>query len=381
MTRVDRHPEAGDVSESRLGARATYRLQLTPEFGFADGTGARPVPARPRHLASVPVAVVAGPARLDPRLRRDRPAAGVGASSAARPSCAPCRRAARDAGLGLVLDVVPNHMAVDDANRYWTDPALREKFFDIDPVDRRVPALLRHRRSRGRPPGGSGRCSRRRTRWSFALVSRGSDRRRPDRSSRRAGRSRRLPGPAALARGRPRVGREDPRCRRAAARLAGVRARSATSSSTTCARCSSTPPARTASHRCGTRSPATGARSTRSRSRPSSSRSAARSRRTSTACCASSAPATASSAARWNTPSPRCRSTVPTSSRSSGRVDPEDRRWIVRVRHGPHDRVDAAARARGAGRVRDAVSSRRRRRSWPRGSRTRRSTATAGCWR
>ena len=40
---------------------------------------------------------------------------------------------ARDAGLGLVLDVVPNHMAVDDRNRYWTDPSLRSKFFDIDP--------------------------------------------------------------------------------------------------------------------------------------------------------------------------------------------------------------------------------------------------------
>jgi (1->4)-alpha-D-glucan 1-alpha-D-glucosylmutase len=40
---------------------------------------------------------------------------------------------ARDAGLGLVLDVVPNHMAVDDRNRYWTDPSLRSKFFDIEP--------------------------------------------------------------------------------------------------------------------------------------------------------------------------------------------------------------------------------------------------------
>ena len=40
---------------------------------------------------------------------------------------------ARDAGLGLVLDVVPNHMAVDDRNHYWTDPSLRSKFFDIEP--------------------------------------------------------------------------------------------------------------------------------------------------------------------------------------------------------------------------------------------------------
>ena len=41
---------------------------------------------------------------------------------------------ARSHGLGIVLDIVPNHMAVDDANRYWADPELRARFFDIDPV-------------------------------------------------------------------------------------------------------------------------------------------------------------------------------------------------------------------------------------------------------
>ena len=44
---------------------------------------------------------------------------------------------AHAAGLGIVLDLVPNHMATDDANRYWSDPALRERFFDIDPVSGR----------------------------------------------------------------------------------------------------------------------------------------------------------------------------------------------------------------------------------------------------
>jgi (1->4)-alpha-D-glucan 1-alpha-D-glucosylmutase len=38
------------------------------------------------------------------------------------------------AGLGLILDIVPNHMAAVDENRYWADPELREKFFDIDPA-------------------------------------------------------------------------------------------------------------------------------------------------------------------------------------------------------------------------------------------------------
>src|SRR4051794_13092068 len=41
--------------------------------------------------------------------------------------------AAREAGLGIVLDVVPNHMAADDANPYWSEPGRRERFFDVDP--------------------------------------------------------------------------------------------------------------------------------------------------------------------------------------------------------------------------------------------------------
>jgi (1->4)-alpha-D-glucan 1-alpha-D-glucosylmutase len=39
---------------------------------------------------------------------------------------------ARARGMGLILDVVPNHMAADDANAFWADPELRAKFFDID---------------------------------------------------------------------------------------------------------------------------------------------------------------------------------------------------------------------------------------------------------
>jgi (1->4)-alpha-D-glucan 1-alpha-D-glucosylmutase len=46
-------------------------------------------------------------------------------------------RALADAGLGVILDIVPNHMAGVDANRYWADPELREKFFDLDPVSGR----------------------------------------------------------------------------------------------------------------------------------------------------------------------------------------------------------------------------------------------------
>jgi (1->4)-alpha-D-glucan 1-alpha-D-glucosylmutase len=46
-------------------------------------------------------------------------------------------RAIAEAGVGLILDIVPNHMAGVDANRYWADPELRKKFFDVDPVSGR----------------------------------------------------------------------------------------------------------------------------------------------------------------------------------------------------------------------------------------------------
>jgi (1->4)-alpha-D-glucan 1-alpha-D-glucosylmutase len=37
-----------------------------------------------------------------------------------------------EAGLGVVLDIVPNHMAASDENPFWRDPLLRAKFFDLD---------------------------------------------------------------------------------------------------------------------------------------------------------------------------------------------------------------------------------------------------------
>ncbi len=44
---------------------------------------------------------------------------------------------AHEHGMGIVLDVVPNHMATDEHNRFWADPTLRAQFFDVDPVSGR----------------------------------------------------------------------------------------------------------------------------------------------------------------------------------------------------------------------------------------------------
>jgi (1->4)-alpha-D-glucan 1-alpha-D-glucosylmutase len=116
--------------------RATYRLQLGPSLSFA---GARSLIPYLRdlgisHLYLSP-SLQARPGSthgydvVDPsRLSED-----LGGSEEFRRLA----QDARSSGLGVVLDVVPNHMAADDANRYWADETLRSRFFDLDPFSGR----------------------------------------------------------------------------------------------------------------------------------------------------------------------------------------------------------------------------------------------------
>jgi (1->4)-alpha-D-glucan 1-alpha-D-glucosylmutase len=123
----------------RSAPRATYRLQLSSEFRFADARALIPylrdlgvshlylspsLQARPGSTHGYDV--------IDPT----QISADLGGEDAFRALVAD----AHAAGLGVVLDIVPNHMATDEGNRYWTDPELRERFFDVDP------ASGRHRR-------------------------------------------------------------------------------------------------------------------------------------------------------------------------------------------------------------------------------------------
>ncbi|HUO71914.1 MAG TPA: malto-oligosyltrehalose synthase [Solirubrobacteraceae bacterium] len=113
--------------------RATYRLQLTSTFGFDEARTLIP------YLRDLGISHL----YLSPLLQA-RPGSGHGYDviDPARLSddlggggeFRLLAQAARDAGLGVVLDVVPNHMAADHSNPYWADPERREKFFDIDPV-------------------------------------------------------------------------------------------------------------------------------------------------------------------------------------------------------------------------------------------------------
>jgi malto-oligosyltrehalose synthase len=116
---------------------ATLRLQFHRGFTFADAQALVPYFARlgVSHLYASPIAVarpgsqhgydVIDPTRINPELGGE---AGLMALSSAL----------RAAGMGLILDIVPNHMAADTANAWWAD-VLRQgrasrfaQWFDID---------------------------------------------------------------------------------------------------------------------------------------------------------------------------------------------------------------------------------------------------------
>ncbi len=114
--------------------RCTYRLQLNRGLGFRAVRETVLPYVRDlgvSHLYLSPVMQarhgsehgydVVDPTRVSPEL---------GGEDELRALC----DAAREAGLGTILDVVPNHMATsEEENRYWRDPELRARFFDWDP--------------------------------------------------------------------------------------------------------------------------------------------------------------------------------------------------------------------------------------------------------
>ncbi|HWK25247.1 MAG TPA: alpha-amylase family glycosyl hydrolase [Solirubrobacter sp.] len=119
--------------------RATYRLQLRGGFGFAEARALVPYlralgvshlylsPAFAAREGSTHGYDVVDPNAFDPALGGREAFDALAADAHA-------------AGLGIVLDIVPNHLAADPANRFWADRELRARFFDLDE------ATGRHRR-------------------------------------------------------------------------------------------------------------------------------------------------------------------------------------------------------------------------------------------
>ena len=116
---------------SRIPFRATYRLQLTPDFGFAAARDLIPYlrDLGVSHLYLSPSLQARAGSRhgydvIDPTRVSDE----LGGEVELRRLAA----AAHAARMGLILDIVPNHMATDDANPFWSDPRQRARFFDIE---------------------------------------------------------------------------------------------------------------------------------------------------------------------------------------------------------------------------------------------------------
>jgi (1->4)-alpha-D-glucan 1-alpha-D-glucosylmutase len=112
--------------------RATYRLQLTSAFGFAEAAALVPYLAElgVSHLYLSPsLESVSGSTHgydgTDPTtVSRERGGeAGLRALA----------RTAHDHGLGILLDIVPNHLAASDETPWWRDPQARAEVFDTDP--------------------------------------------------------------------------------------------------------------------------------------------------------------------------------------------------------------------------------------------------------
>jgi len=107
--------------------RATYRLQLTPAFGFAEARELVP------YLRDLGVSHL----YLSPSLQA-REGSQHGYDVVDPRHISPALggedefRALAGEGLGVILDIVPNHMAAVDENPFWRDLALREMFFDVD---------------------------------------------------------------------------------------------------------------------------------------------------------------------------------------------------------------------------------------------------------
>ncbi|MDX6504225.1 MAG: (1-_4)-alpha-D-glucan 1-alpha-D-glucosylmutase [Gaiellaceae bacterium] len=111
---------------------ATYRLQLTKDFGFREALELVPYlrALGISHLYLSPsLEAQAGSTHgydvIDPtRISEER-----GGEEAFRALCS--------AGLKVILDIVPNHMAASADNPWWADEEQRAKVFDVDPVSGR----------------------------------------------------------------------------------------------------------------------------------------------------------------------------------------------------------------------------------------------------
>ncbi len=124
--------QVGEAQGAVGTVRATYRLQLTGAFDFE------------RARATVPYLRELGISHLylSPIMRARKGSShgydvtdptAISEELGGEQAFRRLAHAVHEAGMGVIVDFVPNHMAVSDENRYWSDPQLRRKFFDVEP--------------------------------------------------------------------------------------------------------------------------------------------------------------------------------------------------------------------------------------------------------
>lgn len=131
-------PDERALPAAAVAPCASYRIQLTPQFGFAELMATLPYLAQlgVSHVYVSPcLEAVPGSSHgydvTDPRRVRE----DFGGEPARADAFAACRRF----GLGVLLDIVPNHMAASAANNPWWRDVLHwgqassyARYFDVD---------------------------------------------------------------------------------------------------------------------------------------------------------------------------------------------------------------------------------------------------------
>ncbi len=108
--------------------RATYRLQLGPELTFDH------VRALVPYLRDLGISHLYLSPSLQARAGSTHGYDVVDPTTVSRElGGESALRALAAEGLPIVLDIVPNHMGTGDENRWWSDPELRARWFDVDP--------------------------------------------------------------------------------------------------------------------------------------------------------------------------------------------------------------------------------------------------------
>src|SRR3977135_931415 len=102
--------------------RATYRLQLTPEFGFAEARALVP------YLRDLGSSLLFPSPSLQARAGSQHGYDVIDPRHVSQELGGEVEfRKLATSGLGVILDIVPNHMAAVDENPRWAEQAARAK--------------------------------------------------------------------------------------------------------------------------------------------------------------------------------------------------------------------------------------------------------------